>query len=146
MFPYVRYSALVHQIKLLFSMACLSGILRCNSSFVTVLRWRRFVNNIWCSIPSHDFRVVSVKRVDGLRNDPLSCTRRLVTVSLRRTTRSCWVVSSWDWSIWSTQSVVTWVKVGFHYPSWRSELTGVKKCTRVLGPSTRPVNSGRELG
>ena len=30
----------------------------------------------------------------------------------------------------------------FHYPSSRPELTGVKKCTRVLGPSTRPVNSG----
>ena len=38
------------------------------------------------------------------------------------------------------------VKVGFHYPSSRPELTGVKKCTRVLGPSTQPVNSGRELG
>ena len=34
----------------------------------------------------------------------------------------------------------------FHYPSSRPELTGVKKCTRVLGPSTRPVNSARELG
>ena len=34
------------------------------------------------------------------------------------------------------------LKVGFHYPSSRPELTGVKKCTRVLGPSTRPVNSG----
>ena len=38
------------------------------------------------------------------------------------------------------------VKPGFHYPSSRAELTGVKKCTRVDGPSTRPVNSGRELG
>ena len=60
------------------------------------------------------------------------------------------------------------VKPGFHYPSSRSELTarvdgpstrvhfwhpstravnsGVKKCTRVHGPSSRPVNSGRELG
>ena len=38
------------------------------------------------------------------------------------------------------------VKVGFHYPSSRAELTG-----RVDGPRTRvhfltPVNSGRELG
>ena len=41
---------------------------------------------------------------------------------------------------------LTTLKVGFHYPSSRPELTGVKKCTRVLGPSTRPVNSGRELG
>ena len=39
----------------------------------------------------------------------------------------------------------TWAS-GFHYPSWRPELTGVKKCTRVLGPSTRPVNSASELG
>ena len=36
---------------------------------------------------------------------------------------------------------------GFHYPSWRPELTGVKKCTRVkkcirvLGPSTRVVET-----
>jgi len=34
------------------------------------------------------------------------------------------------------------VKVGFHYPSWRPELTGVKK----LHPSSRAVNSARELG
>ena len=62
------------------------------------------------------------------------------------------------------------LKVGFHYPSSRAELTarelgcifwhpsrtpvytgvrfplpeltGIKKCTRVLGPSTRPVNLG----
>ena len=33
-----------------------------------------------------------------------------------------------------------------HGPSSRAELTGVKKCTRVLGPSTRPVKSGHELG
>ena len=32
--------------------------------------------------------------------------------------------------------------LAFHYPSWRPELTGVKKCTRVQGPSTRAVNSG----
>ena len=46
--------------------------------------------------------------------------------------------------IWPQNSAS--VKVGFHYPSSRPELTGVKKCTRVLGPSTRPVNSNRELG
>ena len=51
------------------------------------------------------------------------------------------------------------LKPGFHYPSSRAELTrvlgcifwhpstravnsGVKKCTRVHGPSARPVNSG----
>ena len=33
------------------------------------------------------------------------------------------------------------LKPGFHYPSSRPELTGVKKCTRVHGPSTRAVNS-----
>jgi len=33
-------------------------------------------------------------------------------------------------TVWET----TTVKVGFHYPSSRPELTGVKKCTRVLGP------------
>ena len=37
------------------------------------------------------------------------------------------------------------IKPGFHYPSSRPELTGVKKRTQV-GPSSRPVNSGRELG
>ena len=30
---------------------------------------------------------------------------------------------------------------GFHYPSSRPELTGVKKCTRVLGPWTRVVET-----
>jgi len=38
----------------------------------------------------------------------------------------------------------SWYKVGFHYLSSRPELT--KKCTGVHGPSTWPVNSGRELG
>jgi len=35
---------------------------------------------------------------------------------------------------------------GFHYPSSRAELTpeltGVKKCTRVHGPSTQVVETG----
>ena len=38
------------------------------------------------------------------------------------------------------------LKPGFHYPSSRPEFTGrvdgCQKCTRVDGPSTRPVNSG----
>jgi len=37
---------------------------------------------------------------------------------------------------------LTGLKHGFHYPSWRPELTGVKKCTQVQGPSTRAVNLG----
>jgi len=36
---------------------------------------------------------------------------------------------------------ISLLKVGFHYPSWRPELTGVKKCTRVLGPWTRVVET-----
>ena len=35
-----------------------------------------------------------------------------------------------------------WLNVGFHYPSSRPELTGVKK----MHPSSRSVNSARELG
>ena len=49
--------------------------------------------------------------------------------------------------------VPTSVEPGFHYPSSRPEFTGrvVQKCTRVDGPSWRPVNSGaffdtRQLG
>jgi len=52
-------------------------------------------------------------------------------------------------------SLLSRLKPIFHYPSWRPgwrpELTGVKKCTRVDGPPTRvhfltPVNSGLQLG
>ena len=34
------------------------------------------------------------------------------------------------------------LKVGFHYPSWRFELMGVKK----MHPSSGAINSARELG
>jgi len=63
----------------------------------------------------------------------------------------------WPWCslpglpAWSFPSSVTplvthnlaTVKPGFHYPSSRPELTGVKKCTRVDGPSWRVC---RQLG
>ena len=43
-----------------------------------------------------------------------------------------------------------WNRLHFWHPSWRPELTGVKKCTQVDGSSTRvhfltPVNSGRQF-
>jgi len=44
---------------------------------------------------------------------------------------------TWDMVHWTRPML----KVGFHYPSWRPELSGVKKC-RQLGPWTRAVNSG----
>jgi len=49
-------------------------------------------------------------------------------------------------SIWWLPLCIIALKVGFHYPSSRPELTGVKKCTRVLGPSTRVVETDLNIG
>ena len=38
-----------------------------------------------------------------------------------------------------------WIRVHFLTPELTARVDGCQKCTRVHGPSTRPVNSGREL-
>jgi len=58
-----------------------------------------------------------------------------VAVSLRRTYTES-ELRPYSRRQWCTRAS------GLHYPSWRPESTGVKKCTRVRRPSTRPVNSG----
>ena len=90
----------------------------------------------------------------------ISCYRRLVSITIRLPAELTLVKTAMYLVLWRFTRAKTvfyrslreisglvsgysaTVKVGFHYPSWRPELTGVKKCTRVLGPSTRPVNSG----
>jgi len=81
----------------------------------------------------------------GAERDPTVCVYLKITRYVRPTGRIR-IAIGLKQSGFATRVQPCRLKVGFHYPSSRPELTGVKKCTRVHGPSTRPVNSGRELG